>query len=695
MSSNTLDKISFWALFSVIVLLPIFFIPFSKIPIENAKGLLLVVGLSVAIISWLSARLYDKKIVLPRSIVLISALVVVLVFLASSLFSKVPHVSLFGTLFDIGTFWFMLCCFLLMLLSSIVLKDFHKARLVLWGVVVSTSVALIFQILRIISPTVFSLGIFSSKIDNVFGSWNSLGLFFGFIIIISLFVIEFFPISKIKKIILSVLIVLSLLFVATVNFSLIWVMLGIFSLLLFIYKISFHSGLQQGTSGSTPFPVFSLAVVMVSLIFFVSGSFIGGYLPRYVNAVNTDITPSFGATFSIAKAVISHNPILGVGPNKFGEMWGLYKSINLNTSPFWNVYFQSGFGFFTTLLSLTGILGILSLLAFFVLFIKSGIQSVFSNRENQVNFELAVFFLATIYLFSASFFYSTGVAFISLAFVFAGIFIGLKSYAENRELTLEFSSNPKRSFVAIFIIVLMIILSAGFGLKYLERFASVNYFGRSLSSTTMPEAEAAIQKALALNTNDLYLRTYAQVYAIKFSSLANKNSALSDAEKADLQKSLDEAVSGAQLAVANNRQNYLNFQTLGYVYGTAGLFGVPDSYDKSVEAYSNASSLNPLNPELKLSLARVFLAQKKTKEARDYTTQALNLKPDYVDGFVLFAQISQSEGDIDQALFYAKRAQALAPDNKELSGYVDSLKKPTPPTTASKDDAKDVKKNGQ
>ena len=58
--------------------------------------------------------------------------------------------------------------------------------------------------------------------------------------------------------------------------------------------------------------------------------------------------------------------------------------------------------------------------------------------------------------------------------------------------------------------------SAGFGFKYLERFASVPYFGRALAAENIPDAELAIRKALALNNNDLYMRTYAQLYLIKF-----------------------------------------------------------------------------------------------------------------------------------------------------------------------------------
>ena len=51
MLSNILDRIAFWSIFVVIVLLPLFFLPFANIPIETSKGLLLVSGLVVSIIA--------------------------------------------------------------------------------------------------------------------------------------------------------------------------------------------------------------------------------------------------------------------------------------------------------------------------------------------------------------------------------------------------------------------------------------------------------------------------------------------------------------------------------------------------------------------------------------------------------------------------------------------------------------------
>ena len=109
---NILDRISFWSLFFVIVLLPVFFFPFTNIPIETSKGLLLVMGLVVSIIFWISARFSDGKLSMPRSSLLFSSLGITLVFLVSSFFSTSTKVSLFGTMLDMGTFYFIFGAFI-------------------------------------------------------------------------------------------------------------------------------------------------------------------------------------------------------------------------------------------------------------------------------------------------------------------------------------------------------------------------------------------------------------------------------------------------------------------------------------------------------------------------------------------------------------------------------------------------------
>ncbi len=712
MKTNIFDRLSFLSLLLVVVLLPVFFLPFTKIPIEISKGLLLVMGLTLCIIFWAIARFFDGKISLPKSVCLLGGGGVVLVFLLSALFSKASQVSFFGTMFDIGSFWFIFSAFLLMFCSSVIFRNSRQAKIVLFGAILSSAFVLIFQSIHLFFSKALSLGIFDAadKTANILGSWNALGLFAGFSGLLFLLVVEFFPISKIEKIILQIFILLSMLLVASVNFLLVWILLGISSLIIFVYKASntfkrneTGEGSEGTESDKKHFPAVSFVVVIISLLFLLnplvpiipgmSPDYLDNIIPTRLQISSNEISPSFSSTIVVTKSVLKEKPVLGIGPNKFGEAWASYKPSAVNKTVFWDVAFNSGSGLLPTLFSTTGYLGILAWLIFFVLLIISGVKLIFSNIKNSVNWETMAFFVLSLYLFVSSFLYSTGPVIFLLAFAFTGIFIGLSaSNSPNGEISLSFLNDHGKSFFSMLFIIITIIISAAASFKYIERFVSFSYFRKAISSPTAPESLVSIDRALTLYSNDLYLRTYAQIYLLKFSSLINNETSLSEAEKAELQVDLDQAVNGAYLATTYNPKNYLNFQALGSIYQNFALFGVKDIYSKAVEAYKTASALNPLNPGLKLEIASSLLADGKTEEAKNYADLALSLKPDYVNSFVVLSKIAKKEGDNASALSYARTALSFAPADKSLMQYVDSLKNEAVPSPVAPPNPTDKKK---
>ncbi|OGI66568.1 hypothetical protein A2823_00420 [Candidatus Nomurabacteria bacterium RIFCSPHIGHO2_01_FULL_41_91] len=527
-------------------------------------------------------------------------------------------------------------------------------------------------------PTILSLGILAGKTGNVLGSWNALGLFAGFSGLMFLLVIEFFPISKMEKVLLEIFILLSILLAASVNFPLVWLLLGISSLIIFVYKVSITFQRNENEEEKKPFPMVSFIVVMISLLFFMSAGFVGGFIPNRLQISNTEVSPSFGATMSITKGVLAKDPVFGIGPNRFTEAWSMYKPAAINNTQFWDVSFSSGSGSLPTLTATTGYLGILAWLVFFVLFLAIGVKSVFSSIKNGINWEMMAFFVLSLYLFISSFFYSTGAVIFLLSLAFTGVFIGLAASNSDKEISMSFLNDHRKSFFSILALILVIIFSIAASFRYIERFASISYFGKAVFASTETAAEDFIGKALSLYSNDLYLRTYSQIYLVKLNTIANKKSELSDTDKADLQASFDQVVNSAQLAAAYDPSNYLNFQLLGSVYQSVGSLGVKDAYSKAVEAYRAASSLNPLNPGLKLAMAGASFVDGKVKEAKDYAKEALSLKQDYIDALITLSQIAKSEGNNSGALSYAQAALSLAPADKNLIQYVDSLKNSTP-----------------
>jgi len=687
MHSNILNKVSLLSIFFVIILLPIFALPFTSFSVETSKGLFLVIGLIVSVIVWTMARFADGHITVPRSIPLVAGAGVVVAYLLSAIFSDASSISFFGTMLDVGSFWYILAVYLLFLLSAIVFRDSKSARLLLFGILLTGTIILAFQALRIFLPTQLSLGVLGDKTGNLIGSWNAFGIFAGMYVLAALFIIEFLKVPKQLKILLGVLSFFAMALMAIVNFPLIWAIFGVFALLIFVYKVSLNTN-KRKEGEKIHFPVFAFVVVLLSLFFFMSSNFIGQILPGKLGISNTEVSPSLKSTATVAKNIIRHDPVFGIGPNRFSEGWARYKPAVINATPFWDVYFVGGSGLIPTFMATTGIVGILFWLLFFVTFIAAGIKSVFTGFKHAGGVEAAIFFFLAFYLFVASFFYFVGSVLFILAFAFAGISIGLM--AESREkgfLSVSFFDDHRKTFFFMVFLICVMIASAAAGFKYVERFVSISYFSKAISAKTIPDAETYIRKALALHSSDVYLRTYSQIYLTKLNSLAvkaNSSSSVSEADKAALQTAFNEATVGAQAAVLYNPKNYLNNETLGVVYQTAGLIGVKGAYDEAIKAYTQASLLNPENPRFHVLVSNMYIASDKDKDAKVHATKALALKPDYVDALLTLSQIAKSEGNTTEAISYAERALSILPTNQDLVKYVNALKNgstPTPPPT--------------
>src|SRR3989338_6907962 len=113
MSSNIFDRRSFLSLLLIVSLLPIFCLPFTSIPIEISKGLILVLGLAACAVLWAIGSFVEGKILIPKSYLLFSGFVIVVISLLSTLLSANPNISLFGVMLDTGSFWFVFAGFML------------------------------------------------------------------------------------------------------------------------------------------------------------------------------------------------------------------------------------------------------------------------------------------------------------------------------------------------------------------------------------------------------------------------------------------------------------------------------------------------------------------------------------------------------------------------------------------------------
>ena len=109
--------------------------------------------------------------------------------------------------------------------------------------------------------------------------------------------------------------------------------------------------------------------------------------------------------------------------------------------------------------------------------------------------------------------------------------------------------------------------------------------------------------------------------------------------------------------MAADPTDYQNTLALGQAYAVLFQLGETDALPLAQNAYNQSAVLDPTNPTIPLTLARLSLENKDDADAKTDIAEALALKGDYTDAIYLLSQIQASEGDLASAI---KSAQALA-----------------------------------
>ncbi len=671
------NKLSFVTLLSTLFVCLFFFIPYTPVTLEASKGFLLSVGTTLSLFFWLISRLGDGKFVVPKDKLILFAAAIPFVFLISSFFSSSLYISLFGSGFEVGTFGSMLILFIVFFLSSIYFQTEQRLWYFVGALFLGGLILVIFELLNMfigfnnVLPG-FLQGISSG---NLVGSWNNFAFLLGIIVLLSIFTIELLRTKTILRVIQYVLLVLGVLLLIIINVPLVWILVALFSLIIFVYSVSLqHSGVKviQGDNNKKKFPFTSLIILFISLASLIGSNLIGNFISNYVSLNNPDVRPSIVTTSKIAFNSIKHNPLFGTGPNTFAIDWALWQPKDIAQTVFWNVDFSNGYSLITTFGVTTGLLGFISIILFLVIYVTRSIQSIRIALQNTMsNYFIMTTLMISIYSWVTIIFHNPNIIMLMLAFASSGMLIGILVYKQAVPVkNFSFLSDPRNSFFSILGLVVLMVFAASLTYVYVEKFTSIMYFSRGLSSDNTMESlsrsESMFLRAISLDKNDYYYRSLSQVYLNQINVLVNDKTISPDILKSNLQQLVNNAQQSAGLAVSQNSKQYLNYMNLGNVYSSLVPLSVANSYESAMVAYNEAELLSPNNPSIQLAKASLEFANKNNSESRKFIKQALDLKPNYIDAIFFLVQIETNEGNLSEAIKQAEYAGEMAPNDSTV-----------------------------
>ena len=685
-SGNVLVKKLGLILSVFVFLLPVFFMPVSGVSLYVAKITLLATGLVAIFAIFLSTVLSTGVIEIPKVKYLLPILLFAIISLVSSAFSGSISSSIVGSTFDLGT-----SGSILMLTFALFMTVFSVKSISTMGKVVS---AFIYSMVALSAYTL--LGAFGSSLLPVSiasqmplflaGGVVDTAIIFGGAIILSLCALNMAELGKKMKIILSVLIAFGLIFVAAANFMPVVYILGIFSLVFFVYILSWSVGRPRSSEEENQnrrISLSSLAVLLASVVLLLGGTGISSFFSKTLKVQTTEVRPNFQTTMDLTISSWKQNIALGVGPNRFSEFWAMHKPAEINQTQFWNSDFFSGSGFIPTVAITTGLLGFLSLLAFIAMYILSGVKAIFAQANaGKSRYLSTASFLVSFYLWIMLFLYTPNITVLALAFIFTGLFTAtLVPQGIIGLWKINIFSNPKTNFLSVLSIVVLLIMSVAGGYFVWERSVASVIFQNGVlayqTSGNIAVVRDSTAKAINMVPSDVYRRGLTEISLADLGKvlggITNQNQ-ITDSVRTQAQGLIADSVQSAKKAVEIDGKNFQNWFALARVYEVLASNGIQGSLENARSSYAEAALRSPSNPAVPLALARLDALSGNIASARENINKAIGLKSNYTDAYYTLAQLEVATNNIPAAVKSVEAAAVIDPTNSGLFFQLGLLK---------------------
>jgi len=522
-----MDRAIKYALYSLVFLLPLFFLPLTSYPVFLNKQMLFLVVVSFSLILWIIKSMISGKIVFLTDRVSNAVFLFLIIIGVSTIFSINRTQSFWGRFSEPDAFLNLALCAALFFLISNVFKEKEEVMrsLVLFFLSgVSLAVLFLAQYVFDIFPWDFA----NVSGFNPAGSGRSLALFLGGAFLVLIGLISSRPLkepvfeNKIQKKGISVLTIISgfliLWVLFLVNWWVGWMCMAL-ALALLILSGLYSKDVDLGhilRDFAFPLFLFVLALILVFIKTPLSGLL---NLPLEVGVTHE-------LTLSVAVSTLKQsakNLFFGSGPATFAHQFSLFKSPEINLTDFWQARFSQGFAVIPTFLVCFGILGIGAVLFLMASFFSQGLKEMVKGKKEQR--ALTISFVAGFYFFISWFFYPASFILIFSAFLMLGLWLASTKNRAKKEISLF--KTPKRTFFlmisAAILVSLLIILVYASGRRYL---GAVKYSqGLQLFSkeNNLEQAILKVDEAVFLDKNDAYFRTLSDMFSIKIGLILNNN----------------------------------------------------------------------------------------------------------------------------------------------------------------------------
>lgn len=648
-----------FALYAIIALVPLWFLPFTQDMLAYQKQTLLVLLAGAGLIFWLAQAISRNELSWRSSPAAYAALGgVALSVAASTLFSSWTYGSFWGFPINPADSFltaFSFITFFILLVNAV--RESKNLAIPYLLLILSGSAAVVLTALQLLGVFLIPLQVARVSTFNTVGTESAVAMLAA--VMIPLVLALFATSSRvIVKIAYGTLVFALMSALALLGATKAW--LALIVGLLVVIAFGMWNARQRATTRWLALP---MAFLVVALFFVVVSPNIPGV------RVPAEVAPSAVSEVAIAVASMRTHPVVGSGPGMFALEYARLHSPLLNQTVFWGTRFSTGFSELLDWIVTKGPLGLLTLLLLIGVVLWKGVR--YLKREESMEEGGA-------WMVGLGTFAALVTTVVSLALYPANIVMWmffwtlLASLVVIAEREVKIVALPSTSFASLGVVFLFLLtLISQFVLIFIggQKYAADVAYARGVvafkQDGDVDKAGDRVFAATKLNPSmDVYWRDLAQLYIAKLNVLNNNASLSDDEKKQQMQTAVNNAATAARQAVIAAEGNVANWHVQGFVFQNLLSVGVGGTYDTAVQSYERAVALEPASPFAHTELGRVYLANAQllsaTKDGKERAQaefeksesslqKALELKSDYAPAHFLLAVLYDKQGRVAEA----------------------------------------------
>ncbi|MBI4139325.1 tetratricopeptide repeat protein [Candidatus Uhrbacteria bacterium] len=677
-------------MYAIVILVPLFFLPFTLDILELNKQTLFVVLTGVAAIAWIGQAIALRRFSLSRSWLHLVVAGFFVGYLVTTWFSLDSYLSFVGNFGQMQWSFTSIAAFVLFYFIAVntVNGTTRLYDLVLAFLGSSLAVGLI-GLLQMTG--VYALGwagsFARSNAFNTIGTVNSFGVYMTLPLVLaaSLTVLgckdrmcvlgkEGKPNSWAKILVWATLVV-SVAIAVVVDYWVVWAAILFGTVLLVVIPMLRTRRVERSMKLIVPS---ALVVIAVALLLFRT--------PINLN-LPAEVAPSTQASWTIAKQVLQERPLFGSGPGTWIYDYAKYRSAGVNLSPFWTVRFERSISTVLTLLATIGLVG----MALWFILLLSGIVKSASHLLHEKNDDTWQAYLTVFTAWATSvfiaFFYNYN---FTHHFAFWFFLALLSSLVASGSFTWDARKSAASSSALSVVFLLLCVAAVSVVWLSGQRLVADAKYAQAVqqyrAGKPIQESIDSLTSAASLNRwNDVYFRNLSQSYLIRASQ---ELQAPADAERAKkVNTSVTSAVDTAKRATEVSPANVDNWANFALVLQAIAPF-TRGADERAIELFREALAREPNNPTFINEIGKLYVlrsdayrqllqsneekvrkeAEQNVKAELDKAAEALNqsiqIKADFAPAHYNLGLVYERQGRVQDAI--VKLEQVLRTDTRNI-----------------------------